>query len=179
MPLSDKQRISFFKVARVAYEVQQPDMEFNAWRKFQMMEAGLKDSVKKVSKIIGYDTLMLHFAQLAYDMEKVVYFQANEERLLRHIIEGLTKDLDWLFRKISKNTQFFELDQDITEAPVKALRPIMQQMGVIVSTLCIDRDINTGYLPTAAPPYNFRGKRAAAFSEYINLKTGSEKRKQN
>ena len=71
-------------------------MEFNAWRKSEMVEAGLPDSVKRVSQVIGYDTLMLHFAELAYDMELVEKFQTNESRMLQHVIGGLVKDLDFI-----------------------------------------------------------------------------------
>jgi len=179
MPLTDKQRVAFFKLARRAYSVQQPDQPFDLWRKYEMREAGLKDSIKKVSKIIGYDTLMLHFAILAQDIDLVNYYQANEARLLLHIIDGLTKDLNWIANRISNGIATCEYSRDVSHLPPVKIRSIMQEMGDMVLELCADHDINHGLLPTASSPYNFRGKRAAAFAEYLNRKTGTKKRKED
>lgn len=178
MGLSDKQRVFFFKLARRAYDNQQPLMEFNAWRKSEMVEAGLPDSVKKVSQVIGYDTLMLHFAELAYDMELVEKFQTNESRMLQHVIGGLVKDLDFITRRVSCGCKRFEYTDDISRAPIKSLRTIMQGLGQAVIELCNKHGIEIRELPTAAKPYEMRGKRAADFNNYILSKTGMQKRKE-
>jgi len=178
MALTDKQRVFFFNIARRAYDTQQPDMEFNDWRKSEMEEAGLPNSTKKVSQIIGYDTLMLHFAELAYDMELVEKFQTNEARMLRHVISGLIKDLDFICRRVTEGHQGFEYNNDLSNAPVKSLRPIMQEFGHQVTDLCKQHDIKIRDLPTASRPYEMRGKRAAEFNDYIRRKTGAEKRKE-
>lgn len=179
MALSDKQRVAFFKLARIAYAVQQPDMPFDPWRKHEMREAGLKDSISKVSKIVGFDTLMLHFAALAHDIELVEHYQTNETRLLRHIINGLLEDLDWLADEISVGKYTVDYTRDLDKKTVNQLRPIMREMGDMVSELCSDHNIKAGRLPTAAAPYYFRGKRAAAYAEYMALKTGADKRRES
>jgi len=175
MALTDKQRVAFFNLARRAYSVQQPDIEFDAWRKLQMTEAGLKDSIKMVSKVIGFDTLMRHFAELAYDMELAAHYQGNEKRLLDRIISGLIEDKSYILQKIGdpKDVKVLYRTNDINN-----IRTTMQKLGCEVSELCRKHDINTGCLPTASAPYYFRGKRAAAFAELLTQQTGPEKRKE-
>lgn len=175
MALSNSQRIAFFKLARRAYDTQQPVIAFDPWRKSEMTEAGLPDSVKKVSKVIGFDTLMRHFAELAYDMEVVEHYAKNEKRLLERVIDGLLEDKAFICERIGDPLccRALYLDDDITNIRCK-----MQRLGSEVTDLCRDHGINTGELPTASAPYYFRGKRAAAFAELLQSKTGIEKRKE-
>lgn len=178
MALSDKQRIAFFKLARRAYSVQQPDQEFNAWRKHEMEEAGLANSISKVSKIVGFDTLMRHFAELAYDMDLVIHYQSNEIRMLNHIINGLHKDMTYLVDRISGGTQQYTFCLKYHADAVNHIREVMQKLGQEVSSLCHDHNIKTSELPTAGSPYYLRGKRAAELAELINRKTGLDRRRE-
>lgn len=175
MALSNSQRIAFFKLARRAYDTQQPVIAFDPWRKSEMTEAGLPDSVKKVSKVIGFDTLMRHFAELAYDMDTVEHYAKNEKRLLEMVVTGLLTDRAFICARIGEPLacRTIYLDDDIN-----SIRFNMQALGREVTYLCQDHGINPGELPTASAPYYFRGKRAAAFADLLNSKTGIEKRKE-
>lgn len=175
MALSTSQRIAFFKLARRAYDTQQPVIAFDQWRKSEMTESGLPNSVKQVSKVIGFDTLMRHFAELAYDMEIVEHYSKNEKRLLERVIDGLLEDKVFIQSKIGEplSCRTMYLADDVNHIRFK-----MQELGHEVSSLCITHSINPGELPTASAPYCFRGRRAAAFAELLNSKNGIEKRKE-
>lgn len=54
----------------------------------------------------------------------------------------------------------------------------MQGLGQAVIELCNKHGIEIRELPTAAKPYEMRGKRAADFNNYILSKTGMQKRKE-
>ena len=78
--LTDPQRVKFFKLARTAYSRESQAVPFDEWRKAEMTAAGLPDSTAKVDRIWGYDSLMLHFATLAFDVSAIAYFTAAAER---------------------------------------------------------------------------------------------------
>jgi hypothetical protein len=177
MALTDKQRVAFFKLARRAYNNQQPSTDFDCWRKHEMTEAGLKDSIKKVSKVIGFDILMRHFAELAYDMELVNHYQSNEIRMLDRIISGLIEDMKYIVNCLSEGREQYTFRLQNPGDDVNKIRSVMQKLGNEVSALCQKHNIKTFKLPTAAAPYFLRGKRAAELADLISLKTGPEKRR--
>ncbi len=63
----------------------------HAWRKEQLVACGF-ESLTDVDRTHGYDRIMYHFAQLAGDEAKAVYFAVAVERRMRHLIgEQLVK----------------------------------------------------------------------------------------
>ena len=181
--LTNPQRVKFFKLARAAYARESPGIPFDDWRKQEMRDARLPDSVFKVDRVWGYDNLMLHFATLAMDAGAVGYFTAAAERRLRWVLNGLATDLQYL-RKTGVDESYIEgiyrqagmLPTDFGDAPAPQLRQVLQMLDTHIRRLCKRDSIPLDLLPTAGHPYRFRGQSAARFAAYVAL-AGSEARK--
>ena len=172
--LTDAQRVKFFKLARAAYSRESPGVPFDAWRKAEMRAAGLPDSVTKVDRVWGFDTLMLHFASLAMDASAVGYFAAAAERRLRWCLKGLATDLQWL-QKTGVGEAYIKgiyrqagmLPEDFGDAPAQTLWRVLQMLDTHVRRLCKRDGIELRMLPTAGQPWGFRGAHAARFAAYV------------
>jgi hypothetical protein len=165
MPLTNKQRVAFFRLATTAYSVEQPDEPFDAWRKSEMLKAGLPNSLSRVSKINGFDSLMLHFAILAQDDLKVSYYEQNEQRLLLHILLGLTADVFWLSANYAIGQLTTRPFDSYTGLTVDELRISMFTIGNSVDDICAHYGVKSSDLPSAGRPFYFRGKRAAVLAD--------------
>jgi hypothetical protein len=167
MALSDKQRIAFFKLALRAYVVEQPDSSFDVWRKSEMIKAGLPDSLKRVSRVVGFDALMQHFACLAQDEPMVRHYESNERRLLVRIIEALKLDVAFL---IANGCAFPSVGDsfDCSAFELPRLKSFVAVLGRHVDNACNIGGVGAQALPSAAAPYKLRGRRAAAYAARLN-----------
>jgi hypothetical protein len=141
-----------------------------------MTSAGLPDSVTKIDRIWGYDSLMLHFATLAMDTGAVVYFTSAAERRLRWVLNGLATDLQYL-QKTGVEEGYIKgiyrqagmLPEDFADAPEPRLWCVLQIRDTRIRSLC-DRDgIQLRLLPTAGAPWCFRGVNSAHYAAYVAL----------
>ena len=172
--LTPSQRIAFFVLARSAHLSEAPQEPFDEWRKAEMKNAGQPPSVKDVDPVLGYESIMLHFAVLANDLGAIGYWTSCRERRLRWVLSGMEKDLEYLRQSPVDNAYVFGIyrradmmPKDFTDATAESLSLLVAMLDTHIRRTAKKSGIPLSALPTAGRPWHFRGKDAAAFADYI------------
>jgi hypothetical protein len=181
--LTPAQRTKFFQLARKAWATVSPDTPFDDWRKQIMIDAGYSPSVSQVDHVWGYENLMLRFAVLAYDDSAIGYWSACVERRLRWVLKGLATDLQYL-QTTGVGEEYIAgiyaqagmLPADFEDAPVQHLWCCLQILDTRIRSLCKRDGIALHLLPTAGPPWQFRGVRAARYAAFVALSADRARR---
>ena len=171
--MTPKQRIAFFKLFNDAWTVSGTGSDREAWRKKEMAEAipGLT-STKQITSVSQFDTLMLHFAQLAQDTDAILYYAGADERRYRHLLAAINADFAF-FRGAGFDDAYLEAIyhqagypsyNKIEDIPAEHLQQIVQIADSYVRKLRHKSNLEPWQLPSAGEPWRIRGVRASALA---------------
>jgi len=173
--LTAAQRVKFMKLARAAHKNAAPNQPFDGWRHDEMQKACGANSVFAVNHTWGYDALMRHFAILACDYSTAAYFADAEERRVRWVLQGLTKDLEFL-KMSGVDASYIECiyhqagftPGDFMDATLRDLLLMIPMIDTRIRNLAREVGHELQALPTAGAPWYFRGQRAGLFRDYMD-----------
>jgi len=173
--LTTPQRMKFFKLARAAFDNVKPGKPFDSWRHAEMQVACGSSSVFAVGHTWEFDALMRHFAVLACDYSAAAYFADAEERRARWVLDGMTKDLEFL-QMTGVGAAYIESiyhqagfkPGDFQDATLRDLLLLMPMLDTRIRHLARDVGHELRELPTAGAPWYFRGKGAGHFRNYMD-----------
>jgi len=122
-----------------------------------------------------YDALMRHFAVLACDYSAAAYFADAEERRVRWILDGMTKDLQYLQMTGVPATYIEAIYEragmqptDFKDATLHDLLLLIPMLDTRIRKLASECGYELGSLPTAGAPWYFRGQRAGMLRDYLD-----------
>jgi hypothetical protein len=173
--LTAAQRVKFFKLARAAFSNAKPAKAFDIWRHEEMQSACGSSSVFEVGHTWQYDALMRHFAVLACDYSAAAHFSDAEERRVRWILDGMTKDLEYLQMTGVPVTYIEAIYEragmqptDFGDATLRDLLLLIPMLDTRIRKLASEAGYALGVLPTAGAPWYFRGQRAGMLRDYLD-----------
>jgi hypothetical protein len=173
--LTAAQRVKFFKLARAAFSNVKPARSFDTWRHEEMQAACGSASVFEVGHTWQYDALMRHFAVLACDYSAAAYFADAEERRVRWILDGMTKDLEYLQMTGVQETYIEAIyeragmqPKNFGDATLRDLLLLIPMLDTRIRKLASEAGYDLGVLPTAGAPWYFRGHRAGMLRDYLD-----------
>jgi hypothetical protein len=173
--LTAAQRVKFFKLARAAFANAKPAKDFDTWRHEEMQSACGSSSVFACGHTWEYDALMRHFAVLACDYSAAAYFADAEERRVRWVLDGMTKDLEYLQMTGVPATYIQAIydragmqPKDFKDATLHDLLLLIPMLDTRIRKLASEAGYELGVLPTSGAPWYFRGQRAGMLRDYLD-----------
>jgi len=164
--MTKRQRIAFFTLVGDAFHVSGFGTDREAWRKQEMQVAIPEcDSISKVNTNARYETMMMHFAQLAQDARTIRLYADASERRYRHVLQAIEADLGFLRGHGCDDAYMAGIYRksggpdyaDINDIPEDKLSLVVQIADSFVRSLRQKAKLSIRDLPSSGAPWFIRG----------------------